>query len=816
MGLASALTTALTGMQAAETQVDVAGNNLANSQTVGFKASQAQFATQFLQTQSLGSGPSDTNGGTNPRQTGLGTRVAAISPDFTQGTIEISTNTSDLAIQGEGLFMVENSEGERLYTRNGIFKTNADNELVNLTGQRVLGYGIDNNYEVQRTTLVPLTIPLGNAATAQATQNVFLQGVLSPSGDVADTAGVIQSAALGDASVPRPDASSSAVSVAPTPSSAGVATVQSDTGGSLAEGVTYRYRFTFADANGNETLPASEIAVTTPVGNSADDNTIALNNLPSASGYSTVNIYRTAADGTNFFLLDTAMPGGNYTDTGAVPLSSTPLDTGTLDGNYSYVVTFAKTGEAESRPSLLIGPQNVVNGRLQLTNLPTPPVPGPGDSFPAYDTIKIYRNLAGDSSSFYLVGQVSPGQDFTDGRTDAEISNLATPGNQALAANGPELDSNTLLVNVISRDGLNYDNLFQEGTLEFTPRKGGRALGTQSFQITSTSTMQDLLDFMQQSMGIQTAADDPLHPIPGSVNNIPSESGTLAPGLTINDGQIRVVSNNGVDNAIGLDLSSFRITTTTGEILTPNLAFGDLQDAKGQSAVADFIAYDTLGIPLNVRVTAVLESVTDSSTVYRWFAESPDNSPVSGHDITVGTGLITFDGRGNFVGTSNNTVNVERRNIPSTDPLSFDLDFSQVSGLSTATSSLAAARQDGSPAGTLASFIIGEEGLIRGVFTSGVTRDLGLIRLARFANPAGLVQRGQNLFAQGVNSGLPIEGDPSSQGLGSIVAGAVELSNTDIGKNLIDLVLATTQYRGNARVISTAQQMLDELLNLRR
>ena len=105
---------------------------------------------------------------------------------------------------------------------------------------------------------------------------------------------------------------------------------------------------------------------------------------------------------------------------------------------------------------------------------------------------------------------------------------------------------------------------------------------------------------------------------------------------------------------------------------------------------------------------------------------------------------------------------------------------------------------------------------MRGVFTSGVTRDLGQIRMAKFANPAGLVQRGQNLFGQGVNSGLPIEGDPGTQGLGSVVAGAVELSNTDIGKNLIDLVLATTQYRGNARVITAAQQMLDELLNLRR
>jgi flagellar hook protein FlgE len=78
------------------------------------------------------------------------------------------------------------------------------------------------------------------------------------------------------------------------------------------------------------------------------------------------------------------------------------------------------------------------------------------------------------------------------------------------------------------------------------------------------------------------------------------------------------------------------------------------------------------------------------------------------------------------------------------------------------------------------------------------------------------VQRGENLFSQGLNSGLPIEGNPDSSGIGSILGGAVELSNTDIGKNLIDLVLATTQYRSNARVITAAQQMLDELLNLRR
>ena len=88
--------------------------------------------------------------------------------------------------------------------------------------------------------------------------------------------------------------------------------------------------------------------------------------------------------------------------------------------------------------------------------------------------------------------------------------------------------------------------------------------------------------------------------------------------------------------------------------------------------------------------------------------------------------------------------------------------------------------------------------------------------MARFANNSGLVQKGENLFTSGVNSGLPILGKPGEQGIGSIISGAVELSNTDIGQNLIDLILASTQYRGGTRVITAVQQLFDELLNLRR
>jgi flagellar hook protein FlgE len=246
------------------------------------------------------------------------------------------------------------------------------------------------------------------------------------------------------------------------------------------------------------------------------------------------------------------------------------------------------------------------------------------------------------------------------------------------------------------------------------------------------------------------------------------------------------------------------------------MPFTTSQSANGESAVTDFVVYDTLGEALNVRLTVVLESIDNTNTTYRWYADSSDNSPTTGADIAVGTGTITFDGDGNFVSTDNASVSIQRNSSPASSPLPFTLDFSQLSGLAANSASIAATRQDGSPPGTLSSFIITESGRIRGVFSNGVSRDLGQIRLARFANNSGLEQLGENLFAAGVNSGLPVLGNPGEQGIGTISAGAVELSNTDIGQNLIELILASTQYRGGTRVITAAQQLLDELLSLRR
>ncbi len=817
MGLASSLSTALTGMNAAETQIDVLGNNLANSQTVGFKASDVVFATQFLQTLSIGGAPTANNGGTNPRQAGLGVQVAAINPNFKQGTVEISSSPSDLAIQGDGFFQVQGENGERLYTRNGIFRLNGANEMVTSNGHRLLGYGVDDQFNIQSTVLTPLTIPLGTEAIAKATTVVNLQGTLTAKGDIADTSKIVQSAVLGNGSIPRPEGGSITIQNASTPSATSLsATHQEGAGGSHPEGASYSYRFAYVDSNGTESMASDLFNVSIPAGNSTADNSILLQDLPPAtSQYSQVRVYRAVTGNTDYSLVGTAAAGGTFTDNDPTA-SPTLLDNQGLTGNYAYMVTYYKVGEPESRPSPVLGPQSIVNGRIHLNNFPTPPGVPPEGGFPAYDEIRIYRNLSNDPNSFYLVDTVPVGGEYTDGRTDAEISNLTLPGNQRINLDGPVIDSNTLLTDIVSRSDYDYTRPFQEGELSFTARKGDRLLETKTFQVTSTSTVQDLLGFMKDSLGILSESGDSINPIGPSKNTIIGEGGTIQPSAYISNGALRFVSNAGVDNGVTIDLTSFKLTDATGHVSSPDLAFGTVQEAKGQSAVTDFIAYDSLGTPIRMRITATMEERNDYRTVYRWYADSSDNSVGNSSDITVGTGLIYFDGDGNFVNATNDTIAVSRSGYPSTDPLQFKLDFTELSGLAANTASLAAARQDGSPPGVLNSYVIGEDGVIRGVFSNGISRDLGQLRLARFSNPGGLEQRGQNMYAQGINSGLPIAGGPSENGIGKISAGAVELSNTDVGGDLVTLVLASTQYRSNARVITATQQLFEELLNLRR
>jgi flagellar hook protein FlgE len=794
MGLQTTMSTALTGMSAAETTIDVIGNNVANANTVGFKESTVSFATQFLQTQSIGSTPTESRGGTNPRQVGLGVKVAEITPDFTQGTIEISSNPLDLAIQGEGFFIVQGPQGEQLYTRNGQFKTNANNEIVTITGHRVLGYSVDANFEIQPTGLVPLSIPLGAAAVAQATENVEMKGNLNPNDDLGTLSEIIQTEVLGDGSRAAPTTSPTTSSVG-RPNATTTTGAPDNTAGTFPAG-NYRYRFTFVDAIGNET-PASD--PTTAV--AAGTNGISLSNVPTPTlPYTQTRIYRNdGAGGSVYNFVGT-------TNTGAFPDSVDPApgptlaDTGLQTNTYSYYITFASSTDPtnESRPGPQFGPV-VVDGinapRVRLQGIPTPP------SGSGFDRVRIYRNLATDATSFHLVEEIDPAviTSYIDDTPDATIASAAE-----IDLDGPTIQPGTPLLDVRLRDDGEYLQLFQVGQLSFTPSKGGRELAERTMEITATTQVQELIEFMEDAMGIVTSAPEETFP------------DGLSYGGTITNGRLQFTSNRGIENAQSVDLSAFRLTpTATGLDETVALEFNPTQEANGEGSTAEVVVYDSLGTSVSVRVTTVLEARGPTGARFRWIATSPDHSPTGSADTLVGTGVITTDGSGQFVSASENRINIDRGNSPAISPLSFELDFSQVTGLDD-TTGWAAGIQDGLAAGTLTSFIVTESGRLEGVFSNGSSRDLGQVRMARFANNSGLEQIGDNLFQPGVNSGLPIQGDPGAQGIGRLTAGAVELSNTDIGQNLIELILASTQYRGGARVITAAQELLDELLALRR
>ena len=815
MSLASSLSTALTGMTASETTIDVVGNNLANANTVGFKASTASFVTQFLQTSSIGSTPTDTSGGTNPSQTGLGVVVAATTANFSQGTIQTSSNDLDMAIEGEGFFIVATEAGGQLYTRDGQFTLNSKNELVTSAGKFVMGYGVDANYNIKTSTLESITIPLGNKSVAQATTEAVLEGTLSASGTVATAGTVLQTSILDDASIAQPDAT---IDPDTLNINTAAAANQATTGGATLADGTYSYKVTLVnaaqtnyseDVDGNPVTTPAEVVVSTftNVVVSGANNSVTISGLSGVlSTDSSYNIYRSDDGGTTYYLVDDDVTTATWTDTGLALGTDTAPATTPLSGQYTYYVTFYNNvTKAESRPVEV--DEQTYGATAYLSQLPT-------DDTSSWTGWRVYRSVTtANDSNLYLVGMVTgdvatsdidpitsnetgytTGYYFIDSQTDATISD-----NNTLTYHGPSISGSTLATNLVLHTTTDqYESLYTVGsTFAFTPTKGGVTLETQHLAITATTTVQDLLDFMSGTLGLRT------------------DSGDFAGASITTDSRIQFTGNYGTKNALEIDLAGMQ-SITNGQTTTINLAFNSTQAATGESAMTDFIAYDSLGTNLNVHITMVLVSTSSSATTWRWYADSPDNNMINGDtEISCGTGLITFDGSGNFLSATNSTVTIYRAGSAALSPETFNFDFSQISGLSSDNSTLAVSSQNGSAAGTLTSYLVGTDGIITGVFSNGVTRTLGQMVLARFANNNGLVQEGDNLFAAGVNSGLAILGTPGIGGCGSIKSGSIEQSNTDIGGNLIDLILASTMYRSNARVISTAQTMFDELLQLR-
>jgi flagellar hook protein FlgE len=166
----------VSGLQNHQTRMDVIGNNISNVNTVGFKRGRVNFQDMISQQMSGAAKPTDEIGGVNPKEVGLGMTVASIDNIFNQGNLQSTGVSTDLAIQGNGFFIMKNGE-ESFYTRNGAFGLDSEGTLVNpANGMRVQGWMANeiNGEMIVTTAATPtdLVIPVGSKDPAKETTNV--------------------------------------------------------------------------------------------------------------------------------------------------------------------------------------------------------------------------------------------------------------------------------------------------------------------------------------------------------------------------------------------------------------------------------------------------------------------------------------------------------------------------------------------------------------------------------------------------------------------------------------------------------------------
>lgn len=403
------------------------------------------------------------------------------------------------------------------------------------------------------------------------------------------------------------------------------------------------------------------------------------------------------------------------------------------------------------------------------------------------------------------LGSTSPAVATTevvmDGRLDP-ATNVASAGavvsSQTLqTAGGAAAAAGTALTALVDENGVPMFSAGDELVIRGT--KGGIDTEVSIFIVGTTgSTLGDLANHLQQTLGIQT--DPALAGNPG----VFVSDGTDAPA-----GALVIRSNTGEVNAVSLDSGS--IFNRTSAVNGAPFEFTTVSPAVGEGVTTSFGVFDSLGNLVEVRLRMALESKSDGGSVWRYYAES-----VSDTDLTpaLGTGTLTFDPNGRFVGATGTDVAVDLSGSGAATPLGFTLDFSQLAGLASPDggSEVVMDNQNGAASGLMQGYTIDEEGVITGLFSNQQEQVLGQIALATFVNNEGLVARSENVFVPGPNSGAVSIDVPLTQTRGSILSGSLEQGNVEIAREFINLITYSTGISSAGRVVRVADDLLQELL----
>lgn len=294
-------------------------------------------------------------------------------------------------------------------------------------------------------------------------------------------------------------------------------------------------------------------------------------------------------------------------------------------------------------------------------------------------------------------------------------------------------------------------------------------------------------------------------------------------GIMDFDGDGRLYSKiNGMSVMGYLADSSGRISDAGGQLssikITDELRSISPEATKNVFFQGNLSALTDVSEPIT-RMSTVYDSLGNTHRIITIFKKGANanewswEAHLEGEPVEAGnSGNIVFNTDGSI--TSGETGSIALT-IPGAAELSLTWNLGGVKQCAEDTSVVVQGR-DGSPSGELDTIAIDQSGIVRASYTNGRTRNLAQVGLARFENPSGLVKVGDTMFAESVNSGNAVIGSASVGGFGSVLSNTLEMSNVDLSEQFTDMIITQRGFQANSRIISSADEMLQELVNLKR
>ncbi len=851
----------VSGLQAHQVAMDVEGNNISNVNTTGFKYSRADFGTMFSQTVKIATAPTDGRGGSNPLQIGLGVSVSSTTRIHSQGSVQTTDKNTDVAINGDGFFMVSDDGGLTNYlTRSGDFKLDAYGNFVNNAGFVVQGWNI--NWDTQ------------SIDSSRTPQNIFIDpGMHIPaakSTEVAIKANLNSGLNIGTASRPLYSLDS-------------VHGFNQKTGETKDENDTGTTQFYTTSKNSVEVTEKGVDA-----GSLFNANGTGLN-LRDGQGiwvsYADAK-YSTNQRGVNAFdpnlhQTQTAAFWGNGNQKTILDIVINGVtiqnDTiGSIDEAIAYINTF--TAPTDARQGTGVRAVKNADGsgidfvndnadgttdNMKNINLVVNATNTAGEAWTATwdaatNTFNQYASIQQNNASLWTAtgGQAGTPNNLTGGRSaqiitahkyiyssspqtlppmynpDGGFNYIpGTPGNPP--ANPPTWNG----TDAATIGSQNYYNAVMNGSLLNT-------------NIRTFHTTEDLRELLQRDArygvdydGSGTfAATDVNENVKVVVNSSGAFSLTnvnensTSPTLTAPGGQGPL--NFGPHNM------NFNITAYTDErgTVSTNDAFTKIfkgldgsfpagnqvkqsELLKLSAFSAGLEIYDSLGSKHTLEVQFVKQSTTqDGGNEWQMIIRVPEPAEINTtgegpNNIIVGT--ARFNNDGSLSNYNPRTINFSPNNGAAPNQqikLSFGTSGSN-DGLvsSNSASTLTGQATDGYTSGNLKpdAIRVDDKGNILGEFTNGKTFAVAKIAMASVANNSGLEEIGGNLFKVTANSGNIVVGEAGTGGRGEMKTAALEMSNVDLSRSLTELIIIQRGYQANSKTISTSDQMLQTLIQLK-